>query len=65
MIGPAFSASVARETTMKTIGKQARTKATPGFAIEIRDDADLGNTILIAEMEGGCYQWVGAVVSIN
>ena len=33
--------------------------------IEIKDDANLGIAMLIAEFEGGNYQPVAAVVSIN
>ena len=33
--------------------------------IEIKDDANLGIAMLIAEFDGGSYQPVAAVVSIN
>ena len=45
--------------------KQTRTNATPGFAIEIKDDTELGMAILVAEFDDGNYQPVAAVVSIN
>jgi hypothetical protein len=45
--------------------KQTKTPATPGFAIEIKDDTELGLAILIAEFGDGNYQPVAAVVSIN
>ena len=38
---------------------------TPGFAIEIKDDTELGLAILVAEFGNGNYQPVGVVVSIN
>jgi len=44
--------------------KQAKTNATPGFAIEIHDSTDLGLAILVAEFGEGKYQPVGVVVSI-
>jgi hypothetical protein len=44
--------------------KQSKTPATPGFAIEIKDDTELGLAILVAEFGEGNYQPVG-VVSIN
>ena len=49
--------------------KQTKTPATPGFAIEIKDDSELGLAILVAEFgdrDGtGGYQPIGVVVSIN
>ena len=45
--------------------KQSRTNATPGFAIEIKDDTELGLAMLIADLGGGDYQPIGVVVSIN
>ena len=39
--------------------------ATPGFAIEIKPDTDLGLAMLIAELAGGTYQPIAVVVSIN
>jgi hypothetical protein len=39
--------------------------ATPGFAIQIKDDTELGLAILVAEFEGGTYQPIAVVVSIN
>ena len=49
----------------------ARTKrhtamnATPGFAIEIKDDTELGLAVLVAEFGENNYQPIGVVVSIN
>jgi hypothetical protein len=40
-------------------------EATPGFAIRINDDTNLGLAILVAELAGGGYQPIGVVVSIN
>ena len=49
--------------------KQTKTPATPGFAIEIKDDTELGLAILVAEFGDGDgtggYQPIGVVVSIN
>ena len=45
--------------------RNAATNPTPGFAIEIKDDTDLGLAMLIAEDEEGRYEPVGVVVSIN
>jgi hypothetical protein len=45
--------------------KQTRTNATPGFAIEIKDDTELGLAMLIADLGDGHYQPIGVVVSIN
>ena len=45
--------------------KQTKTNTTPGFAIEIKDDTELGLAILIAEFGDETYQPVGVVVSIN
>ena len=45
--------------------QQTRTNATPGFAIEIKDDTELGIATLIAEDEEGHYLPIGSVVSIN
>jgi hypothetical protein len=50
---------MARTTT------QTKTPATPGFAIEIKEDTELGLAILVAEFGAGNYQPVGVVVSIN
>jgi hypothetical protein len=53
---------------MKTTTKRqqkAQKPATPGFAIAIDDDTELGLAMLIAEDEEGHYQPVGCVVSIN
>jgi hypothetical protein len=45
--------------------EQTKTPVTPGFAIEIKDDTELGLAILVAEFGDGNYQPVGVVVSIN
>ena len=45
--------------------RNAATNPTPGFAIEIKDDTDLGLAMLIAEDEDGHYEPVGVVVNIN
>ena len=41
------------------------TAPTPGVAIKINDDTELGLAMLIAEDEEGHYEPVGVVVSIN
>ena len=45
--------------------KRTATNATPGFAIKINDDTELGLAMLIAESEDGRYEPVGVVISIN
>ena len=45
--------------------QQTRTNATPGFAIEIKDDTELGLAMLIADFGNGRYQPIGVVISIN
>ena len=50
---------------MRNTKIQTRTNATPGFAIEIRNDTELCGGMLIAEMEGGSYEPVGLVISIK
>ena len=50
---------------MKPTRKQTRTNATPGLAIEIKGDSELCGGVLIAEMEGGSYEPVGLVISVN
>ena len=45
--------------------QQTRTNATPGFAIEIKDDTELGLAMLIADFGKGRYQPIGVVISIN
>lgn len=45
--------------------RDARENATPGFAIQIKDDTDLGLAILTAEDEEGTSEPVAVVVSIN
>jgi hypothetical protein len=46
-------------------GKQTNMNVTPGFAIKMEDDTELGIAMLIAEDEEGHYDPVAAVVSIN
>jgi len=50
---------------VRTAKKQTRTNATPGFAIEIKDDTELGIAMLIAEDEEGRYPPVASVININ
>jgi hypothetical protein len=45
--------------------KQIKTPTTPGFAIEIKDDTELGLAILVAVYEGGGHRPVGVAISIN
>ena len=45
--------------------KQTKTNATPGFAIEIKDNTELGLAMLIADLGDGHYLPIGVVVSIN
>ena len=45
--------------------KTTPSNATPGFAIKIEDDTELGLAILVAEFADGTYQPIGVVVSIN
>src|ERR1039457_5252337 len=45
--------------------KQTKTPATPGFAIEIKDDTELGLAILVAVYAAGGYRPVGVAVSIS
>ena len=45
--------------------KHTATDATPGFAIEIKDDTELGLAVLVAEFGENTYQPIGVVVSIN
>jgi hypothetical protein len=53
------------EQQMARTTKQSKTPATPGFAIELKDNTELGLTILIAEFGDGNYKPVAVVVSIN
>ena len=39
--------------------KQTKTPATPGFAIEIKDDTELGLAILVAVYAAGGYRPIG------
>ncbi len=52
------------KTTTNT-KKNARQEATPGFAIKITKETDLGIAMLIAEDEDEHYQPVGPVASVN
>ncbi len=45
--------------------QQTRMNATPGFAIEIKDDTELGSAMLIAEDEEGHYEPVASIININ
>jgi hypothetical protein len=45
--------------------KQTKTPATPGFAIEIKDNTELGLAILVAVYAGGGYRPVGVALSIS
>jgi hypothetical protein len=54
------------KTTTKTTTKNASQEATPGFAILINRDTDLGIAMLIAEDEdGNNYEPVGPVANVN
>ncbi len=44
---------------------QTAANVTPGFAIRINDDTELGLAILVAEFGESTYQPIGVVVSIN
>jgi hypothetical protein len=45
--------------------KRKREAATPGFAIQITPDTDLGNAMLIVEDEEGHYEPLNAASTIN
>jgi hypothetical protein len=45
--------------------KQTKKPATPGFAIEIKDDTELGLAILVAVYAAGGYRPIGVAVSIS
>ena len=45
--------------------RSAPRNATPGFAIEIKDDTELGMAMLVAEFADGTYQPIATVVSID
>ena len=45
--------------------KQTKTPAMPGFAIEIKDDTELGLATLVAVYAAGGYRPIGAAVSIS
>jgi hypothetical protein len=53
------------ERHMARTTKQTKTPATPGFAIEIKDDTELGLAILVAVCEAGGYRPVGVAISVN
>ena len=50
---------------MNGVGDKQMANATKENPIEIRDDAELGLAILVAEFGDGNYQPVAVVVSIN
>ncbi len=50
---------------MARIKGQTAANVTPGFAIRISDDTELGLAILVAEFGESAYQPIGVVVSIN
>jgi hypothetical protein len=50
---------------MQRTRKQATTKTTPGFAIELNPDTQLGLAMLIAEDEEGHYEPVAVASTIN
>ena len=54
-----------RRSLITKAERDARKNATPGFAIQITDDTELGLAMLIAEDEDGHSEPVGVVVSIN
>ena len=45
--------------------KQHSAEATPGFAIQLLGDTDLGNAMLIAEDQDGHYEPIALAVNIN
>jgi hypothetical protein len=45
--------------------RTSKVSATPGFAIEVKPDTDLGLAMLIAEDEEGHYEPIAVAVSIN
>ena len=45
--------------------KQTRTNATPGFAIKITNDTDLGMGMLLANFADGSSEPIGVVACIN
>lgn len=54
-----------RRSLITKAERDARKNATPGFAIKIADDTELGLAILVAEFADGTYQPIAVVVSIN
>jgi hypothetical protein len=56
----------ARRTSMKAASTRKQQRpTTPGFAIVIKDDTELGLATLIVESEEGQYQPIGVVASID
>jgi hypothetical protein len=53
------------ENQMARTKEQPAGSPTPGFAIKINDDTELGLAILVAEFGDSAYQPIGVVVSIN
>jgi hypothetical protein len=53
------------DNQMARTRKQTNTNATPGFAIELKPDTDLGIAMLIAEDEECHYEPVAVVANIN
>jgi hypothetical protein len=54
-----------QQMALKRSQRSTPKNATPGFAIKIEDDTELGLAILVAEFADGTYQPIGVVVSIN
>jgi hypothetical protein len=54
-----------QQMTLRRNLKSTPKNATPGFAIKIEDDTELGLAILVAEFAGETYQPIAVVVSIN
>ena len=50
---------------MKAASKKQQRLTTPGFAIVIKEDTELGLATLIAESEDGEYEPIGVVTSIS
>ena len=50
---------------MRTTERAIPADATPGFAIKLNDDTDLGIAMLILEDEEGAYEPVGTPATIN
>ena len=54
-----------RRSLLTRAERDARKNATPGFAIKIEDDTELGLAILTAEFADGPSQPIAVVISIN